>query len=168
MNKLPQNVNAYIDALPIDRNELELVSEIERFRSLYGDEYVNSIIWCQEDAKAAFKCLGIDRNSLFGKFYLHSFESPEIFRSEDLFGLSEILENFKNSFWDERYNKIGNRYLQLSSLEGEYSYFYDKLNDAIYGVSWNEMEIFMKGELPPLFPTFFEFIQWYYSEKSEE
>ena len=67
----------------------------------------------------------------------------------------------------KKYPQIGKRYLQLSSIEGEYSYFYDKETDALYGVDWGEMDDFMAGKLKPLFTSFYDFLEWYYSEEDE-
>jgi len=161
---IPSNVKKHINILPKNKDNKTLVENIKEFRGVYGDDYVDSIIWCQEDAKKVISHLGIDHHSTFSFFYLHAFELPEAFRSEELYGLSEIFEDFKDSFWEGRYTEINSRYIQLSSIEGEFSYFYDKKTDAVYGVDWIDMNSFIKGELPSLFPTFFIFLEWYFSE----
>jgi hypothetical protein len=85
-------------------------------------------------------------------------------KADCLFTLEEILENAKAPF-HSKYSQIGKRYLQLSSIEGEYSYFYDTETDYIYGIYWNEMDdFFVKGKLSkPLFTSFYDFLEWYYT-----
>lgn len=92
---------------------------------------------------------------------------PDVYRSNEIFGLSEIRDDFRSPFWGEKYNKITDRFLLLSSVEGEYSYFYDKINDCIFGVDWKEMDDFINGKLSPLFNTSFDFLDWYFSEQDE-
>ncbi len=89
-------------------------------------------------------------------------------KGDELYGLDEIIENYKKPFylW-EQYPEIGKRYLQISSIEGEGSYFYDKETDYLYGVDWGEMDDFMVGKLKPLFTSFYDFLEWYYSEEEE-
>jgi hypothetical protein len=53
--------------------------------------------------------------------------------------------------------------LQISSIEGEGSYFYDKKTDAVYDVDWGDMDDFMAGRLKPIFTSFYDFLEWYYS-----
>jgi hypothetical protein len=55
--------------------------------------------------------------------------------------------------------------LQISSIEGEGSYFYDKKTDAVYDVDWGDMDDFMAGRLKPIFTSFYDFLEWYYSEE---
>ena len=130
------------------------------------NDYINSIIWTQEEAKNILKEIGVLEDTSFYDFYLNVIDEPEAYRAEDFYGLSQILEDYKNPFWS-RYPEIGKRYLQLSSIEGEYSYFYDKETDALYGVDWGEMDDFIAGKLKPLFTSFYDFLEWYYSEEDE-
>ena len=81
-----------------------------------------------------------------------------------MYDLEEILQNYNQPFWGQKYPGIEQRYLQLSSIEGEYSYFYDKETDALYGVDWKDMDDFIAGKHTPLFTSFYDFLEWYYSE----
>ena len=165
---LPENVKNYLELLPKDKNDEKVIREINYFKKLYNENYINSIIWTQEEAELALDTVGVDSNTTFYTFYLNSFEQPVAYRSENIYGLSEILENYQQPFWGDKYPNIERRYLQLSSIEGEYSYFYDKETDALYGVDWGEMDDFMNGNLKPLFTSFYDFLEWYYGEEDED
>lgn len=164
---IPENAINYLKPLPRNRADVELLGKIKKFRSLYGDDYVESIVWTQEDARGILLKLGISEEKLFHIFYLNIIELPECYRSEDIYGLSEMFEDYRNPFWGSKFKDIEEKYLQFSSIEGEYSYFYDKKNDSIYGIGWQDMEKFVNGKMRPLFNTFCEFLQWYYSNEDE-
>ncbi|WP_263834051.1 hypothetical protein [Sulfurospirillum oryzae] len=81
--------------------------------------------------------------------------------------LKEIVEEYRHPFWGDKYPGIEQKYLRISSIEGEGSYFYDKETDAVYEVEWKDMDDFMAGKLQPLFTSFYDFLEWYYSEENE-
>ena len=78
--------------------------------------------------------------------------------------LEQIIEDYKNPFWGDKFPEIEKRYLQLTSIESEYSYFYDKNTDALFGVDWADMDDFVAGKIEPLFSTFYDFLEYYYDE----
>jgi hypothetical protein len=160
---LPKCLDKYSEARPKDSSDLKAIELIEKFRKLYGDDYINSIIFTQEDAVKALNDLHIKENTTFFKYYLQTYDEPDIYHGDLIYGLSEVLENAKNPF-HSKYPEIGKRYLQLSSIEGEYSYFYDKETDYLYGIDWSEMDdFFVKRKLKePLFKSFYDFLGWYY------
>ncbi len=84
-----------------------------------------------------------------------------------LYTLEEILEDYKNPFWEEQYPNIQDRYLRISSIEGEGSYFYDKETDAVYDVDWNQMDDLVSGKLKPQWKSFYDFLEWYYGKDEE-
>jgi hypothetical protein len=92
---------------------------------------------------------------------------PPLGKGDELFTLDQIIENYENSFWADEYPNITDRYLQLSSIEGEGSYFYDKETDAVYSVDWSEMDDFMAGKLQPTWKSFYDFLEWYYGDNEE-
>jgi hypothetical protein len=160
---LPKEVKKYVTALP-ENPPAEIV---EKFRGLYGTEYVDSIIWTASDAHQALNEVGIRVDTSLYHFYLNGFELPNCSRSEELFGLAEVLHDYRDSFWGDRYDGFQERYLLLSSIEGEYSYFYDKVEDQVYGVGWESMKEFVQGSVAPLFSSSYQFLSWYYSEEIE-
>jgi len=164
---LPSNVQKKILYRPSSRKSIEGMERIKELKSIgYDDDYIKDAIISNEDAHNILIKLGIKNNTSIYQYYLNWCDEPISFRSEDLYGLCEILEAHKNQFWEE-YPQIGKRYLQMSSIEGEWSYFYDKETDAMYGVGWNEMDDFVAGKLKPLFTSFYDFLEWYYSEDEE-
>ena len=92
-------------------------------------------------------------NSAFIDFYSVVAFVPLGFGSE-LFNLESILEE----------NVAGSRYLRFTSIEGEGSYFYDVETDAVYDVKWGEEELMESGQKQPWFTSFYDFIEWYYSD----
>ncbi len=159
---LPPNSREFISQLPKKRSDPSIAKTIEKFKGMYGDDYVNSIIWSQEEAKKVLNQLGIEPTSTFYNFYLHAFEDPEAYRSEDLYALSEIHEDFKAPFWPELQSN-SNHILRISSIEGEYSLFYDVKTDSVYGIDWGQKTDFIHGNISPKFNSFYDYLEWYYS-----
>lgn len=97
------------------------------------------------------------------------------YKGEELFTLDQILENYQSQNWlnlfpervalKEKYPNAGERYLQFTSIEGEGSYFYDKETDYVYNVDWGQEEDMITGKLKPWFTSFYDFLEWYYSEE---
>ena len=111
--------------------------------------------------------LGIQNiNSAFIDYYAFAIGGCEGEKS-CLFDLDAIFDAYENPFWGDQYPGIEKKYLQLSSIEGEYSYFYDKETDAMYGVDWDEMDDLIAGKLKPLVTSFYDFLEWYYTEDEE-
>ncbi len=164
---LPKSVQKSVIYRPVNRESDEANNKINWYLSHgYSKIEVKKMIIIKDDARNILNQLNINQNISFYEYYLNWCDEPMAYRSESLYGLSEILENQKDSYWS-RYTEIGKRYLQLSSIEGEYSYFYDKETDALYGVDWGEMDDFIAGKLKPLFTSFYDFLEWYYSNEDE-
>jgi len=166
---LPHNVIPYVIKRPHSRNSEEGIDRINKLKSInYSDMNIINTIISQEDANNTLRKLGIKEDTIFYEFYLNFGDEASAYRIELLYSLGEIIENHKTPFWGDKYPGIEKRYLILSSIEGEYSYFYDKETDALYGVDWGEMDDFMAGKLDPLFTSFYDFLEWYYSEEDED
>ena len=155
---LPDVFKEWITYRPKSRNE----PDVNELQSLFK-------ILTIYEAQEALSELSINNTSIFYEFYITyiGIDSSEQENADLMFSLKEIYENYKNPFWENEYPNITERYLQLSSIEGEYSYFYDKKTDALYGVDWAEMDDFIAGKLKPLFTTFYDFLEWYYEEEIE-
>ena len=164
---LPKNMISHVEPLPKNMKDSKVMEEYNKFKNLYGNDYVKSIIWTQEQAKEKLNELGVKPNSTFFELYLNSFYDPDNIKLDQLYGLSEIYEDYKNPFWADKYPNITDRYLQISSIEGEHSYFYDKETDAVYSVDWGEMDDFMAGKLEPQWKSFYDFLEWYYCEDED-
>ena len=157
---------------PIDINDDKSIRIINSYTNGGDrDSYIYELIITIYEAKKALDTMNIDKHTAFYEFYSTyiCIDSSEQEDADLMYDLNEILEDYKNPFclWD-KYPSIGKRYLQLSSIEGEWSYFYDKETDALYGVDWGEMDDFMAGKLDPLFTSFYDFLEWYYSEEDED
>ncbi|HHD79432.1 MAG TPA: hypothetical protein ENK98_07365 [Epsilonproteobacteria bacterium] len=169
---LPEIVLRNINQLPINKLDplyTELINDAVKngiSRAIMeSDKYL-----LQEERKRALKNMGIDeeKNDVFLEFYLNGAEYPKAYRIETLVSLEEILDDYKNPFWGDEYPGIEQRYLRISSIEGEGSLFYDKKTDAVYDVDWNEMDDLIAGTLEPKFNSFYDFLEWYYGDEDEE
>ena len=59
--ELPEILSKYIEPLPISRQEPSVAKTIEKFTKLYGEGYVNSQIWTQEEAEKVLNEMGVDK-----------------------------------------------------------------------------------------------------------
>ena len=160
---LSEKIYSFRNIFPENRDSEEYKKLIEDYLEIgYDHNDIESFIITRSDARNAMNELGINKDSTFYEYYLDGYENPESDDKIPLYGLQEILEEAKAPYW-KQYPKIGKRYLQLSSIEGEWSYFYDKDTDAVYGVDWGEMDEFSEEKLTPLFYSFNDFLEWYYS-----
>jgi len=152
---------------PTDRNRIDIKKYIAALvQQGMPKEALESLIITKDEAKNVLDEMGVKKNTPFYEFYANfiSTDSSEKEYADPIFDLDEIYDNYKNSFWAEEYPGITDRYLQLSSIEGEGSYFYDKKTDAVYDVDWSEMDDFMAGKLEPRWKSFYDFLEWYYGE----
>ena len=150
----------------------KVINQILEMGFYFQDEFdpiKNEIILTQESKEWFNANLGITHlDSALVYFYSFAVGGCGVREEADcLSTLEQIIQNYQQPFWGRKYPGIEKRYLQLSSIEGEYSYFYDKETDALYGVDWKDMNDFMTGKLKPLFSTFYDFLEWYYGEGDE-
>jgi len=123
-------------------------------------------IFTQEQAIAACQKLGLKKDGLFFEIYTN-YRSLPVGEGEELYTLDQIIEDADDGFHSDEYPEIGKRYLQFTSIEGEGSYFYDKETDAVYDVNWGEEADMISGKKQPWFNSFYEFLEWYYSDIEE-
>lgn len=107
--------------------------------------------------------LGINKTTAFFEFY-SEIGFPPKGKGEELYTLDQIIENMERVFPSGEYPEIGKRYLQLTSIEGEGSYFYDKETDSVYDVDWGEEADMVSGKKEPWFNSFYDFLEWYYND----
>jgi hypothetical protein len=170
---LPNIFKDWISYRPKSREEKNIQ---EYFRQMQeqgiSKNYLDRQIITEDEALNALNYLKIDKDSIFYEFY-KTFRST----SDELYELNEILENYQSQNWitllpekvknefKEKYPNAGERYLQITSIEGGGSYFYDKETDYVYNVDWGEEENMITGKLKPWFTSFYDFLEWYYSEE---
>lgn len=120
------------------------------------------MIITQDEACLALEKIGVQTGSLF-------FEVFSIVRNftigvgEELNTLDQIVKSSQDSFWNDEFPGFSEKYLELSSIEGEGSYFYCKSLDSVYDVGWDEMKAFVEGEVEPSWLSFDVFLAWYYN-----
>lgn len=164
---LPENIYKFRNKFPENRDSNEYKKLIDDYIEIgYDLNDIESFIVTRYDARNVMNGLGINQDSAFYEYYLDGYENPSSGEKVPLYGLQEILDEAKDPYW-KQYAQIGKRYLQLSSIEGEWSYFYDRDTDAVYGVDWGEMDDFAEEKLSPLFDSFNDFLVSYYSDNNE-
>jgi len=147
---------------PQKKSEYFSEDELKKFNQQgISNDYLDSISITIQEAERLLKKIGVKPQSAFYEFYKRFKNS-----ASELYNLEEILENYKNPHpLYAQYPQIGKRYLQISSPEGEHSYFYDKETDAVYSVDWSQLEELNAGKLKPMFNSFYDFLEWYYGDE---
>jgi len=89
-------------------------------------------------------------------------------KGEELYNYEDIIddiESCKQDVQDEVLPKgVGTRFLRFTSIEGGGSYFYDVETDAVYDCDFGEEYDMVSGDKDPWFTSFYDFLEWYYSE----
>ncbi len=111
--------------------------------------------------------LGVSKGNTFYEFYTWAYFIP-IGQGEELNTLDGIIEHKESQFHEDDYPGIYDRFLQLSSIEGEGSYFYEIATDIVYDANWGEEEAMMSGILDKKWPSFYSFLEWYYSPEKDD
>lgn len=177
---LPKVTKGFYRELPKNKKDPKYKDLVNEYMS-YGikrEEIEGNIFLLQDERENLLKEMGINKKSSFYEYCLYIFDYPNEVKGEELFGFVEINENYKEKNWinifpergtlNEKYPNASKRYLQISSIEGGGSYFYDKETDYVYDVNWGEEEVMITGELKPWFTSFYDFLEWIYSEEDNE
>ena len=148
---------------PKEQSEFDDARQLIMEQGLDLDFYNRERFLTQDDVSKILEKNNVNENSAFYDFFVKYFELPNG-KGEDLDSIPVILSN---DYWSDEYPEIGERYLQLTSIEGEGSYFYDKETDAVYDVNWGEEEEMISGKMQPWFTSFYDFLEWYYGDIDE-
>ena len=141
--------------------ELELQAARAKGHNVPNIDFTKSII-TKKQAEETLEKLGANQNSLF--YLIHSqFRHFPMGQGEELHNLGNISKAAERLFWDDEYPSFSKDFLELSSPEGEGSYFYKIDTDEVYDASWNDMDDLISGRLIPRWANFQEFIEWYYN-----
>ena len=168
---IPNNIPEWIIKYPRPENR-----ENDKYQDIINNLFSDCSIDClkqyiitKSEASDKLDEMGINKNSTLYKYYSNyiGVDSSNRKSADLLSTLEEIYEDYKNPFWQEQYPNIQDRYLRISSIEGEHSYFYDKETDAVYDVDWNQMDDLVSGKLKPQWKSFYDFLEWYYGEDEE-
>ncbi|MCP4969122.1 MAG: hypothetical protein GY932_00840 [Arcobacter sp.] len=156
---------------PLNRSDKAIQDYFKRMiKQGVSQKFLDSEIITEKEAINILERLNINKNTAFYEFYItfKGIDSSEQEEADLMYSLDEIYEDYKNPFWADKYPNIQEKYLQISSIEGHGSYFYDKKTDAVYDVHWGEMDDLITGKLKPWFTSFYDFLEWYYLEEDED
>lgn len=148
---------------PETQKEFELELQAARLKGHnVPDMDFTKMIITKMQAEETLRSLGVNQDSLF--YQVHSqFRHFPIGQGEELHNLGNINKVAGRAFWEEEYPGFSEEYLELSSPEGEGSYFYKIDTEEVYDASWNEMDDLNNGRLNPKWASYQEFLEWYYS-----
>ncbi len=110
--------------------------------------------------------LGVAEGCAFYEFYTNIGFIP-MGQGDELHSLDEIINEKESQFHEDEYPGIYDRFLQISSIEGEGSYFYDIELGLVYDANWGEENSMIEGTLEKKWPGFYEFLEWYYSDTDD-
>jgi hypothetical protein len=86
---------------------------------------------------------------------------PPAGNGDELLTLDDILTVMEEG--GEPEIKGMDNFIRFSSIEGEASYFYNKVTDEVFDVAWGEEEAMVAGKLAAIHNSFSDFLNWYYS-----
>lgn len=127
-------------------------------------DYSKTVI-TMEQARSALTHLGVNSDPFFCEV-MSTYRGFPLGSGVELYSLAEILSSSNDMYWESDYPGFHSCYLQLSSIEGEGSYFYEKSTGAIFDASWSEMDNLVGGRLAPRWRNYEAFLNWYYSENA--
>ena len=123
----------------------------------------NEFIVTDDDRKYFQEEIGLlNADSAFIDFY-SVIAIPVLGKGSELCTFEQIIEIADLHEHEEIHGM--DRFLRISSTEGEGSYFYCKSTDAVYDISWGNEEDMAKGDLLPIYNSFAKFLSWYYSDE---
>lgn len=132
----------------------------------YDDSFsseTGEFVVTDQDKEYFINELGIKNvNSAFIDFF-SIVGMPLLGKGDELYPLEEIIDLSESDEYPESIRMSG--FLQMSSSEGEASYFYNKYTDEVYDIEWGEEEDMVQGSIEPIYKTFYDFLSWYYSDR---
>ena len=162
---IPEKIQQILNGNERPKDFLELEKELDIARAkgyTVVDISYEDGIYIREQAKQAIKKMGIDSESIFA-YIMTEYRNLPLGRGEELYSLDQIIDEKESQFHEDEYPGIYDRFLQLSSIEGEGSYFYEIATDIVYDTNWGDEECMMNGKLEKKWFSFLNFIEWYYS-----
>jgi hypothetical protein len=148
---------------PIGREVSEDEAKALMRKQGLNEEYIKKTFIKPE---VKLKELGIEEGTTFYEFYTNLGFIP-IGQGEEIHTLDDIIDEKESQFHEEDYPGIYDRFLQISSIEGEGSYFYEIATEIVYDTNWGEEEAMMLGTLENNWPNFYSFLEWYYSPEGK-
>lgn len=138
-------------------------SSVEKF---LASRKVNVFRTNPASAATALKNLGVSEDSQLGEFYLKyqgAFispkDEPELLDIDDVAipAIPDQTEYIKDV------HEIPDNYLALTTDESEGMYLYDKNNEAVLDVNFEDIYLLKQGALSAKWKDFNSFISWYFS-----
>lgn len=123
---LPKSVQKLIKADIEDRPDAGSIARLaEETKSKMRKQGANEaqIEKAFESAETVLTRLEIEENTSFYEFYVN-LRSPPFGRGDELLTPHQITDEKESLFHEDEYPGIYDRFLQLSSIEGEGSYFF--------------------------------------------
>lgn len=156
--KIDELINLYGGInIPLSRESKEFDINYYLENGFTIEELENKVLTIEDSIKM-LKKLGVRENSVFYAFVSKMGYIPQGNFSWEIYTLEEVYENKINSYWKEEYPNLTDRFLQLSSLEGEGSIFYDIEKDNIFDVGFNDINNLINGTLKSEWDSFEDYL----------
>jgi hypothetical protein len=115
-------------------------------------------------AEAAIASLGVPVDGQFAEFFrtyrITAYHSPS--SNEELSDVAEPGPEIAQATWFIRDTwQLPERYVCLTSCEGEGAYLYDRTDGSVCDFSLADREAFLSGEQTPQWRDFYAFMKWY-------
>lgn len=143
--------------IPENRNSKDFDIKYYLDNGFTLEELENKVLTI-EDSENMLKRLGVKKDSVFYGFVSKTGYIPQGEFSWEIYSLEEVYENKINSFWKEEYPNLSDRFLQLTSIEGAGSLFYDIEKDNIFDVGFNDMDNLINGTLKSKWESFEDYL----------
>jgi len=150
-NERPEDDSALERELAIARSNGHRVPEID----------LSSTVITAAQARLTLSRLKVSEDELFWQVMLTYRRFPLGIGGE-LLDLDEILQRSMQSTWSADYPDFPERFLELSSGEGEGSYLYERSTGFVFDIGWNAMDDLIAGKLTPKWTDYAAFLESYY------
>jgi hypothetical protein len=118
----------------------------------------------QAAAVAELQALGIRDGSQFAEFFRRFKVSAVSSGSshEELMDLASPTPQIRNATeFAREVHGVSDRFVALTSGEGEGFYLYDTDTEAVYDISVKDVKDLVAGRVPPRWSDFFGFLRWF-------
>lgn len=106
--------------------------------------------------------LNIDLESNFAKFFLLGKAGP-YFTNQDTKDLEDLNEIIELTSYVAKEFKIPDSYVSIGSTDGESLLLYNKNNDSVFYIGWNEVQDLINNNIKPTWESFDEYLTFYFS-----
>lgn len=121
----------------------------------YGERDLNTI-------RDHLNTLGVSNDSAFAEFYLLGKAGP-YFSDQDTKDLEDLNEVVDLTHYVADEFNVPHNYISLGSTDGESLLLYNKDNEAVYYIDWNQVQDLLQENIKPTWNKFEDYLIYYFS-----